>query len=146
MSKECSWSMAVDGSFLKMRERKIRSKEMSFRKLWMTGLTVSFGVLTLQAKTAKFAPPVPLTPAQTALVQKAIGQEKATVKAIQEHTPVVQTYIQNMRPAPKLYSIPESDQYMLGRVDFGKTFNSKGYKTKSTKHGFFKGSFKYVSG
>ena len=119
---------------------------MSFRKLWMTGLTVSLAALTIQAKTAKFAPPVPLTPAQTALVQKAIAQEKTTVKAIQEHTPVVQTYIQNMRPDPKLYSIPESDQYMLGRVDFGKSFNNKGYETKSTSHGFFKGSFKYVSG
>jgi hypothetical protein len=129
-----------------MRERKIRSQEMSFRKLWMTGLTVSLAALTVQAKTAKFAPPVPLTPAQTALVQKAIAQEKTTVKAIQEHTPVVQTYIQNMRPDPKLYSIPESDQYMLGRVDFGKSFNNKGYETKSTSHGFFKGSFKYVSG
>jgi len=119
---------------------------MSFSKLWMTGLTVSLGVLTVQAKTAKYAPPVPLTPAQTALVQKAIGQEKATVKAIQAHTPVVQTYIQNMRPDPKLYSVPESDQYMLGRVDFGKTFSNKGYETKTTSHGFFKGSFKYVSG
>jgi len=119
---------------------------MSFRKFWMTGLTVSLVVLTVQAKTPRFAPPVPLTPAQTALVQKAIAQEKATVKAIQEHTPVVQTYIQNMRPDPKLYSVPESDQYMLGRVDFGKTFSDKGYEVRSASHGFFKGSFRYVTG
>jgi hypothetical protein len=119
---------------------------MPFRKLWMTGLAVFTGVLTLQAKTAKFAPPVPLTPAQTALIQKAVAQEKVTVKAIQERTPVVQTYIQNMRSDPKLYSVPESDQYMLGRVDFGKGFSNKGYDSKSSSHGFFKGSFKYVSG
>jgi hypothetical protein len=119
---------------------------MFFRNLWVTSLAVSLGGLTVQAKTAKFAPPVPLTPAQTALIQKAIGQEKTTVKAIQEHTPVVQTYIQNMRPDPRLYSVPESDQYMLGRVDFGKSFTNKGYEAKSTSHGLFKGSFKYVSG
>lgn len=119
---------------------------MSFRKLWMTGLTVSLGVLAVQAKTAKFAPPVPLTPAQTALIQKAIAQEKETVKAIQQHTPVVQTYIQNMRPDPKLYSVPDSDQYMLGRVDFGKTFSSKGYDAKTSSHGFFKGSLKFMGG
>jgi hypothetical protein len=119
---------------------------MSFRKLWMTGLSVSLGVLTAQAKTAKFAPPVPLSPAQTELIQRAIAQEKVTVKAIQEHTPVVQTYIQNMLPDPKLYSVPESDQYMLGRVDFGKSFSNKGYETKSSSHGFFKGSFKYIGG
>src|ERR1700733_1567433 len=119
---------------------------MSFRKLWMTGVTVSLAVLTVQAKTPKYAPPVPLTPEQSALIQKAVAQEKVTVKAIQEHTPVVQTYIQNMRPDPKLFSVPESDQYLLGRVDFGKTFSNKGYETKSTSHGFFKGSFKYMSG
>lgn len=119
---------------------------MSFRKLWMTGLSVSLAVFAAQAKTPKFAPPVPLTPEQTALIQKAIAQEKVTIKAIQSHTPVVQTYIQNMRPDPKLYSVPESDQYMLGRVDFGKSFSNKGYDTKSTSHGFFKGSFKYISG
>jgi hypothetical protein len=102
---------------------------MSFRKLWMTGVTVSLAVLTVQAKTPKYAPPVPLTPEQSALIQKAVAQEKVTVKAIQEHTPVVQTYIQNMRPDPKLFSVPESDQYLLGRVDFGKTFSNKGYET-----------------
>lgn len=120
---------------------------MSFRKLWMTGLTVVLAVCTVQAKkTPKYAPLVPLTPEQNALVEKAIAQEKETVKAIQKHTPVVQTYIQNMRPDPKLYSVPESDEYLLGRVDFGKGFSNKGYETKSTSHGFFKGSFKYVSG
>ncbi|HYK36828.1 hypothetical protein [Alloacidobacterium sp.] len=119
---------------------------MSFRKLWMTGLTVSLGVLTVQAKTPKFAPPVPLNPTETALIQKAIAQEKATVKAIQQHTPVVQTYIQNMRPDPRLYSVPESDQYMLGRVDFGKTFSNKGYEVRSSSHGFFKGSLKFMGG
>jgi len=120
---------------------------MSFRKLWLTGVTVSLAVLTVQAaKTPKYAPPVPLTPEQSALIQKAVAQEKVTVKAIQEHTPVVQTYIQNMRPDPKLYSVPDSDQYLLGRVDFGKTFSNKGYETKSTSHGFFKGSFKYMTG
>src|ERR1700756_3727420 len=124
-----------------MRKERIRSQEMSFRKSWMTVLTVSLLVLTAQAKTRKLAPTLPLTPAQTALIQKAVAQEKLTVKAIQEHTPVVETYIQNMRPDPKLYSVPESDQYLLGRVDFGKTFTDKGYETKTSSHGFFKGSF-----
>src|ERR1700749_895751 len=81
----------------KIKGRKIRSQEMSFRKLWMTGVTVSLAVLTVQAKTPKYAPPVPLTPEQSALIQKAVAQEKVTVKAIQEHTPVGQTYFQNMR-------------------------------------------------
>jgi hypothetical protein len=118
---------------------------MSFRKLWIAGLMAGLAVLTAQAKKPKYAPMVPLTPEQTALVQKAIAQEKVTIKAIQEHTPVVQTYIQNMRPDPKQYSVPESDQYMLGRVDFGKGFGNKEYETKSPSRGFFKGSFKYIT-
>lgn len=119
---------------------------MPVRKMWMAGLTVTLAVVTAQAKTPKYVPPAPLTPEQSALVEKAIAQEKVTVKSIQKHSPVVQTYIQNMRPDPKLYSVPESDQYMLGRVDFGKSFNDKDYATRSPSHGFFKGSFKYVSG
>src|SRR5579883_3579903 len=124
----------------------IRSQEMSFRKLWMTTFTVVFGVITAQAKAPKFAPPAPLTPAQTALVQKAIAQEKLTVKAIQEHTPVVQTYIQNMRPDPKLYSVPDSDQYMPGRVDFSRAFSDKEYAARGSSRGFFKGSVGFLSG
>ena len=119
---------------------------MSFRRLWLTGLALSLSVLSAQAKTAKLPPPTPLTPAQAALVQKAIEQEKFIVKAVQQHTPVVQTYIQNMRPDPKLYSVPESDQYMLGRVDFGKAFTDVGYETKAPSHGLFKGSLKYITG
>lgn len=119
---------------------------MPVRKMWMAGLTVTLAVFTAQAKTRKYVPPAPLTPEQSALIQKAIAQEKVTVKSIQQHSPVVQTYIQNMRPDPKLYSVPESDQYMLGRVDFGKSFSDKDYAIRPTSHGFFKGSFKYVSG
>src|SRR5277367_242028 len=139
-------SLLLSKRMKQMKERKTRSQEMSLRRLSVTGLAVFSVVLTVQAKTAKFVPPTPLTPAQTELVQKAIAQEKVTVKAIQAHTPVVQTYIQNMRPDPQLYMVPESDQYLLGRVDFGKTFGDKGYETKASSHGFFKGSFKYVSG
>jgi hypothetical protein len=119
---------------------------MSFRKLWMTGLAATMMVISAQAKAPKYAPLVPLTPEQTALIQKAIAQEKATVQAIQKRSPVVQTYIQNARPDSKLNSAPESDQYMLGRVDFAKGFSNKGYESKSASKGFFKGSFKYLSG
>ncbi|MBX6360260.1 hypothetical protein [Pseudacidobacterium ailaaui] len=119
---------------------------MLFRKVWMTAAAVILAAGAAHAKTQKFAPPVPLSPEQSALVQKAIAQEKTIVKAIQQHTPVVQTYIQNMRPDPQLYSVPDSDQYMLGRVDFSKAFYNKGYEAKPSRHGFFKGSMNFLSG
>lgn len=119
---------------------------MSLRKLWVMGLAVCFTVSSAYARKPKMPPPVPLTAAQSALIQKAISQEKQIVKAIQKHTPVVQTYIQNMRPDPKLYAVPVSDQYLLGRVDFSKAFSDLGYQERSTSHGFLKGSLGYVTG
>ena len=47
-----------------------------------------------------------LTPDQAALVQKSIGQEKILIKAIQQRTPLVETYIQDTRPDVKLYQVP----------------------------------------
>ncbi|MBV8115700.1 MAG: hypothetical protein JO300_13240 [Silvibacterium sp.] len=90
-------------------------------------------------------PPVPLTPEQAALVDKAVAREKATVKLIQKSTPVVQTYIQNVAPDPKLQTVPVSDQYMVARVDFGKTFTANPYETRTKSKGFFKGSMKFLS-
>ncbi|TCK75287.1 hypothetical protein [Acidipila rosea] len=119
---------------------------MSLRKLWMTGLTVTLAVTAANAKKPKLPPPVPLTADQTALIQKSIAQEKLIVKAIQKNTPVVQTYIQNTKPDPVLYSVPVSDQYMLGRVDFSKTFTNEAYDEKSSSHGLLKGSLGFLTG
>src|SRR5665213_505225 len=61
-----------------------------------------------------------LTPAQNALVDKAILREKEVIKVVKERAPLVETYIQNMKPDPMLLQVPESDQHFLARVDFGK--------------------------
>ncbi len=119
---------------------------MSHRNVCALGLVLLLSVSAAHAKKEpRYAPPVPLTPEQAALVQKAVAQEKATVKLIQKSTPVVQTYIQNMGPDPKLQSVPISDQYMVARVDFGKTFTANPYETRSKSKGFFKGSLKFIS-
>ena len=39
-------------------------------------------------------------------MQKSIGQEKILIKAIQQRTPLVETYIQDTRPDVKLYQVP----------------------------------------
>ena len=96
---------------------------MSHRNLCALGLAILLTVSAAHAKKeTRYVPPTPLTPEQAALVEKAVAREKATVKLIQKSTPVVQTYIQNMAPDPKLQAVPVSDQYMVARVDFGKTF------------------------
>ena len=120
---------------------------MSHRNICTLGLAMLLTVTAAQAKKeTRYAPPTPLTPEQAALVQKAVDREKSTVKLIQKSTPVVQTYIQNMRPDPKFQTVPVSDEYMVARVDFGKSFSANPYETKAKSKGFFKGSMKFLSG
>jgi hypothetical protein len=117
---------------------------MNLRNFWMTTLLLTLGVTSAQAKhKEKFAAAPALTPEQNALIKKAIAAEKLTIKGIQQKSPLVQTYIQNMKGDTKLYAVPVSDQYMLQRVDFGKSFYGKSYSTgeaSDTNKGMFKGS------
>ena len=82
----------------------------------------------------------PLTPEQMALLQKAAAQERLLVKTISEHPPLVQTYIQHMQPDPQLGSVPYSDEYLLGRVDFSGVFNENLFAQKGQKKRMFSGS------
>ena len=68
-----------------------------------------------------------LTPAQSALVDRAIGREKEVIKVVKQRAPLVETYIQNMRPDPVMRQVPESDQHFLGRVEFGKAIGDQSY-------------------
>src|SRR6202046_5490113 len=51
-----------------------------------------------------------------------------------------------MKPDQGLYAVPESDQYLLGRVDFGKSIMDSSYSEAPTSKGLIKGSMKYISG
>src|SRR5258707_12750394 len=92
------------------------------------------------------------TPAQNALIDKAIVREKVVIKTIKERAPLVETYIQNMKPDPLLGQVPESDQHFLSRVDFKSVINDQTYAVNketsqggsSGKMGFFKHSLSAV--
>ncbi|HEX4007165.1 MAG TPA: hypothetical protein VHX60_13400 [Acidobacteriaceae bacterium] len=120
------------------------------RKFMMLGVAVLLAVPASQAKSHKSAAagPIPLTPQQQRLVQEAIAREKVVIRQVEKSTPVVQTYIQDMHTDAKLYQIPVADQYMVGRVDFGKAFTANEYAMRSMdrSHGhFFSGSFHFMS-
>ena len=94
-----------------------------------------------------------LTVAQSALIDKAVVREKETVKIIKERTPLVETYIQNMRPAPGVVQEPESDEQHLTRVAFGKHINDEDYAKNPVKEkpdhkigSLFKHSLGFASG
>lgn len=106
-------------------------------------------------KEDSFLPSRKPTAAQNALIDKSIIREKEVVKAVKERAPLVETYIQNMRPDPLLSQTPDSDQHFLGRVEFGKIIGDASYQVNnSTTHGtsnngklgFFKHSLGYVTG
>ncbi|MDE1162713.1 MAG: hypothetical protein PW792_12300 [Acidobacteriaceae bacterium] len=93
--------------------------------------------------------------AQNALIDKAIARETVVVKTLKDRAPIVETYIQNMRPDPIMSQVPDSDQHFLGRVDFGKVINDTNYaagkhdtyeKKGKFGSGFLKGSLGFISG
>lgn len=94
-----------------------------------------------------------LNAAQNALLDKAIAHEVVVNKALRERSPLVDTYIQNMKPDPTFVQVPESDWHTLGRVNFGKVFiGDSTYSTnpkkpeKGSKLGFMKHSLGYLTG
>ena len=94
-----------------------------------------------------------LTPAQNALIDKAIVREREVIKVVKQRAPLVETYIQNMKPDPVLLQVPESDQHFLARVDFNKVINDQEYGTnkgnfgeKKSKLAFFKNSIGALGG
>jgi hypothetical protein len=73
-----------------------------------------------------------LTASQNQLIDKAIVREKEVVKTIKERAPLVETYIQYMRPDQQLGQVPESDQHFLGRVEFDKIIGAESYEVNKT--------------
>ncbi|HEX4039889.1 MAG TPA: hypothetical protein VHX37_17675 [Acidobacteriaceae bacterium] len=119
-----------------------------YRKFMILGMAVLLGAPLSQAKSKdrqRVQPPVPLTPQQQRLVQQAIAREKVIVSQVEKSTPVVQSYIQDMKADPKLYQIPVDDQYMIGRVDFGKAFSAQEYSGRNESRGWFHGSLHFMS-
>jgi hypothetical protein len=90
-----------------------------------------------------------LTAEQVALVDKMSAHEKDVLKAIQQRAPIVETYIQNMRPDQILQQIPESDTYFLNRTDFKKGLVGNEYHEAAPvgpHRGAFSGSFHALAG
>jgi hypothetical protein len=94
-----------------------------------------------------------LNASQNALLDKAMTHETQVNKALRDRTPLVDTYIQNMKPDPIFVQVPESDWHTLGRVNFGKVFiGDSTYSTNpkkaegGSKFGFMKHSLGYITG
>ncbi|MGC0773689.1 MAG: M48 family metalloprotease [Candidatus Acidiferrum sp.] len=89
--------------------------------------------------------PVPAAPQQqptmTAVVDKIVAQEQAEVQSLRQYSPIVETYIQILRPDKNLGAVPKGDKYFLGRAELAKGIELEPLlQGNRTKHNVF-GSF-----
>jgi hypothetical protein len=75
--------------------------------------------------------PAPTTMDQ--VVSLFIDREHGLIKMLASHTPVVETYLQNLTADPVLGAVPSEDHYFLGRMDMGATVDRKDYLKEEEK-------------
>jgi hypothetical protein len=54
------------------------------------------------------------------VVDKIVAEEQMEMQMLRQYSPLVETYIQNLRPDKRLRAVPEGDKYFLGRADLAK--------------------------
>jgi len=122
------------------------------RKLAITilGLTLS-GLGAIAAKaTPKPADQQPRT--MEDVIDRVITNENRSVQQIRQYSPLVETYIQNLKPDKDLGYAPAGDKYFLGRADFSKGVslisltdtNTKGKKIFGSIGNFFSFALQFV--
>jgi hypothetical protein len=76
---------------------------------------------TLAAQSQPAAPAAPATAAAPTTMEQVvdhiISREQAVMQSMHQYKPLVETYIQNLRPDPGLGAVPAGDKYFLGRAD-----------------------------
>ena len=88
------------------------------------------------------------------VIDRVITNENRGSQAIRQYSPLVETYIQNLKPDKELGYVPAGDKYFLGRADFSKgvslvsltDVNTKGRKIFGAIGNFFSFSAEFVPG
>ena len=78
-------------------------------------------------------PPPMTTPTPTTMdqvVDRTIEREHALMKMLSSRTPLVETYLQNLKLDPQLGPVPKEDHYFLGRMDLGENVDRRDYLSK----------------
>jgi len=60
----------------------------------------------------------PMTPSE--VVDKIVTQEQVEAQLLRQYSPLVETYIQNLRADKQLGTVPDGDKYFLGRAELAK--------------------------
>src|SRR6266581_2352628 len=91
-------------------------------------------ILALVAMPLGTAAEEPTTTAQ--VVDKIVAQERAEMNTIRRYSPLVETYIQTVRPDKALGAVPDGDKYFLGRAELDKSVQLEPLINGSGKHKF----------
>jgi len=66
------------------------------------------------------------------VVNRAIMREHALMDMLKTRNPLVETYLQNLKPDQQLGAVPKEDHYFLGRMDLGESVDRRDYLTKDS--------------
>jgi Peptidase family M48 len=78
---------------------------------------------TSNAPTTTAAPPATMDQ----VVDRFIAREKGLVELLKDRTPVVETYLQNVKADADLGLVPTGDKYFLGHMDLGEDIEHRTY-------------------
>ncbi|MGB7730745.1 MAG: M48 family metalloprotease [Candidatus Acidiferrum sp.] len=116
--------------------------------------TLSKNILVLLLGACASIPAVANTPAEPApdqprtmdqAVDKVISNEQRLYGQIRNYSPIVETYIQNLKPDKDLGDVPAGDKYFLGRADFQKGVNLVPLSDTTSKAKKFMGSMNFFA-
>jgi hypothetical protein len=98
--------------------------------------TATTPAATAQPAAAQAANPAAASAATAApttmdqVVDRSIVREHALMDMLKTRTPLVETYLQNLKSDQKLGPVPSEDHYFLGRLDLGEAVDRRDYLSK----------------
>jgi hypothetical protein len=82
------------------------------------------------AASASTAPASVQSATMDQVVDRAIEREHALMEMLKTRTPLVETYLQNLKFVPRVGPVPVQDHYFLGRMDLGESVDRRDYLSK----------------
>ena len=71
-------------------------------------------------------------PTMEQVVDRAIQREHALMEMLKTHTPIVETYLQDLKFDPQMGPVPVQDHYYLGRMDLDENVDRRDYLSEDT--------------
>src|SRR6266849_3735539 len=146
----CTWCWVITASLLvtlSANAQQLATPSPSPATVQTTESTAQFGPASSrgqpEAQPPNAAPQPVAAPARTGpasvpfttmdqVVDRAIEREHALMEMLKTRTPLVETYLQNLKFDPQLAASPVQDHYFLGRMDLGESVDRRDYLSKDT--------------